>query len=63
MIDASIADIATVTDTPYDGGFDEIWLADHTQVEAFGAVDLFAIVHPRLTGRFPTGDRGQKPYG
>ena len=43
--------------------FDEVWLADLTQVEAFGAVDLFAIVHPTLEGRFATGDRDQKPFG
>jgi hypothetical protein len=54
---------ATETDKPRQHGFDEVWLADHTQVEAFGAVDLFAVVHPMLEGRFATGDWGQKPFG
>ncbi len=56
-------DLDTDTDTPDEGGFDEIWLADYTQVEAFGALDLFAIVHPELKGHFATGNWGQKPYG
>jgi hypothetical protein len=65
MLDASIADTAeqSETDALDLGGFDEVWLADYTQVEPFGAVDLFAIVHPTHKGRFPTGDHGQKPYG
>jgi hypothetical protein len=65
MVDASIADTvaSTATDLPIAGSFDEIWLADSTQIEAFGAVDLFAVVHPALAGRFATGDLGQKPYG
>jgi hypothetical protein len=64
-IDASIDsfDGATETDKPDDEGFDEIWLADFTQFEVFGAVDILAVVHPHLEGRFATGDRGQKPYG
>jgi len=64
LVDVSMDAVATGTETDRDGaGFDEVWLADHTQVEAFGAVDLFAIVHPMLEGRFATGDRGQKPFG
>jgi len=65
LVDASIeaVGLGTDTDTPDEEGFDEIWLADYTQVEAFGAVDLFAIVHPELKGHFATGDWGQKPYG
>lgn len=51
------------TETPEDGGFDEIWLAVCTQVEPFGTVDLFAIVHLTLTGHFATSDQGQTPYG
>jgi hypothetical protein len=48
LVDAGIGALtaATETDRPNEHGFDEVWLADHTQVEAFGAVDLFAIVHP-----------------
>jgi hypothetical protein len=65
LIDAAIGAITTGTETdrPREDGFDEVWLADYTQGEAFGAVDLFAIVHPKLEGRFATGDYGQKPFG
>jgi hypothetical protein len=65
LIDTSLDAMMTgaETDTPSDGGFTEIWLADYTQFEIFGAVDLFAVVHPELEGRFETGDHGQKPYG
>jgi hypothetical protein len=65
LVDAAIGAITagTETDRPNEDGFDEVWLADYTQVEAFGAVDLFAIVHPKLEGRFATGDYGQKPFG
>ena len=65
LIDTSLEAVTagTDTDTPSEGGFSEVWLADYTQVEAFGAVDLFAVVHPELEGHFATGDRGQKPFG
>jgi hypothetical protein len=65
LIDAAIGGVTagTETDRPKEDGFDEVWLADYTQVEAFGGVDLFAIVHPKLEGRFATGDYGQKPFG
>jgi hypothetical protein len=65
LIDAAIGAITagTETDRPKEDGFDEVWLADYTQVEAFGSVDLFAIVHSKLEGRFATGDYGQKPFG
>lgn len=66
MVDVSISDITrrgARTDQPDVGGFDEIWLADRTQVDAFGAVDLFAILHPTLEGHFATANQGQKPYG
>jgi hypothetical protein len=65
LVDTAIDALTTATETdrPSERGFDEVWHADHTQVEAFGAVDLFAIVHPTLEGRFATGDCGQKPFG
>jgi hypothetical protein len=65
LIDTSIGAIATgaETDAPRDGGFTEVWLVDCAQLEVFGAVDLFAVVHPELKGHFATGDQGQKPYG
>ena len=65
LIDTSIDAVAAGSDTdiPDEEGFNEVWLADYTQVEAFGAVDLFAVVHAELEGHFATGDAGQKPYG
>ena len=65
LIDTSIEAVAAGSDTDLPDGesFDEIWLADYTQVEPFGAVDLFAVIHPELKGHYATGDRGQKPYG
>jgi len=60
-IDAIVA--GAETDKPQPGGFDEVWLADYTQVEAFDGVDLFVLVHKDLEGHFATGDYGQKPYG
>jgi hypothetical protein len=63
LVDTTIEAMAGDTDPPTEGGFDEIWLADYTQAEVFGAVDLFALVHAELEGHFATGDQGQKPYG
>jgi hypothetical protein len=65
LIDAPLDSIAhgIETDRPNEDGFNEVWLADHTQVEAFGGVDIYAVVHPNLEGRFATGDWGQKPFG
>jgi hypothetical protein len=65
VIDTSLEAMTTgaETDTPRDGGFTEVWLVDYAQLEVFGAVDLFAVVHPELKGHFTTGDHGQKPYG
>jgi hypothetical protein len=64
-VDAAISDIVVgvTTDTPEEGGFDEVWLADYTEVDAFSSVDLFAVAHRTLRGSFATGNRGQKPYG
>jgi hypothetical protein len=65
LVDVAIGAVTagTETDKPDDDGFDEVWLADHTRVEAFCGVDLFPIVHPALEGRFATGDYGQKSFG
>ena len=65
LIDSTLDALMTgaETETPRDGGFTEIWLADYMQLEAFGGVDLFAVVHKELEGHFATGDRGQEPYG
>jgi len=53
---SDVTSAGTETDRPETGGFDEVWLADYTQVEAFGAVDLFAAVHPTVRGHFATGE-------
>lgn len=63
LVDTTIEDLGFVTDLPEEGGFDEVWLADYSQVEAYGDVDIFALVHGELEGHFATGNRGQKPYG
>jgi len=65
VVDTTISELALGedTDVPSRNGFDEVWLADCTQIEAFGAVDLFAVVHATLSGYFHTGDDGRKPFG
>lgn len=66
MVDISLADLAAgglQTDQPEPGSFHEVWLADRTQLDAFGAVDLFALAHATQKGHFATANRGQKPYG
>lgn len=64
LIDTSLDELGAFdTDRPAESCFTEIWLADYTQLDAFGAVDLFAVVHPTLSGHFATGNRGQKPFG
>lgn len=50
------------TDTPSPGGFDEVWLADHTLVDPFAGVDLYPLVHATLEG-LDVSSRDKKPYG
>jgi hypothetical protein len=45
-----------------ESGFTEIWIADHTQVEAYGCVDLFCLAPKELWGYYAGSDIG-KPYG
>jgi hypothetical protein len=52
-----------VTDRPNGTDFDEIWLADYTQLHVFGGVDLFPILHATLEGLFPVASEDRKPYG
>jgi hypothetical protein len=52
-----------MTDRPNGINFDEIWLADFTQLHVFGGVDLFPIVHPTVEGLFPVASKDRKPYG
>jgi hypothetical protein len=51
------------TDRPEDGGFSEIWLADGTQIEIFGGMDLFAALHPTADGGYDVASRDRKPWG
>jgi hypothetical protein len=44
-----------------DSGFTEIWLADHSEMEAYGAIELFCL-HPAEWWGHYVRDRG-KPYG
>ena len=43
-------------------GFSEIWLADHTEVEAYGSIELFGLFPIEFWGYHPNYSRG-KPYG
>jgi|SRR5215831_6895853 len=65
LIDCPLGEIAASfdTDRPNGSGYNEVWLADCTLVEAFGGVDIFPLSHPTLAGIFPVASRDQKPYG
>jgi hypothetical protein len=43
-------------------GFSEIWFADHTEVEAYGSIELFGLFPKEFWGHHPNHSRG-KPYG
>ena len=43
-------------------GFSEIWISDHTEVEAYGSVELFGLFPSEYLGYHPNYSRG-KPYG
>jgi hypothetical protein len=43
-------------------GFSEIWIADHTEVEAYGSIELFGLFPIEFWGRHRNYYRG-KPYG
>jgi hypothetical protein len=38
-------------------------LADGTQIEIFGGMDLFAVVHQTAVGLHDVASRDRKPYG
>ena len=44
-----------------ESGFTEIWLADHSETEAYGAIELFCLYPNEWWGHYAR-DRG-KPYG
>jgi len=45
-----------------DTGFEEIWISDHSTIDAFGDVDLFGIYPEHLAGYYGL-TVGRKPYG
>jgi hypothetical protein len=45
-----------------ESGFSEIWIADHTELEAYGTIELFGLVPDTWWGHHPCPHRG-KPYG
>jgi hypothetical protein len=46
-----------------DAGFSEVWLADHTQLDAYGAVRLIGLYPRRIWGLHHQPSFLQKPYG
>jgi hypothetical protein len=55
--------VATVTDRPHPGGFDEVWLADGTQIGMYRALDIFPVVHQTLDGIFDVGQPRPEAVG
>ena len=45
-----------------ESGFSEIWIADHTETDAYGTIDLFGLVPRKWWGYHPAPWAG-KPYG
>lgn len=54
---------AHLSDDYHDTGFVEIWLADHTQVEAFRAVRLVGLYPREHWGLHNQPSLSGKPYG
>ncbi len=44
-------------------GFDEIWIADYTCEEAYGAIDLFCLHPPEWWGYYERHGHSWKSYG
>lgn len=44
-------------------GFDEIWIADYTGLEAYGDIELFCLYPPEWWGFYERPNPGRKPYG
>ena len=65
LVDTTIDAMVTgmETDRPEDGGFNEVWLADGTQIDIFGGMDLYAVMHPTADGIYDVASRDRKPYG
>lgn len=44
-------------------GFDEIWIADYTGLEAYSAIELFCLYPSSWWGYYERSNPTQKPYG
>ena len=44
-------------------GFDEIWIADYTGVEAYGDIELFCLYPSEWWGFYARNNPGRKPFG
>jgi hypothetical protein len=51
-----------VLETCVQSRFSEVWVADHTETEAFGRVELFGLFPEEYWGYHPNPSHG-KPYG
>lgn len=43
-------------------GFTEVWIADYSEIEAYGSVELYALQHPTLSGHQHI-NKYKKPWG
>lgn len=55
--------IYDLSDDFTDHGFHEIWIADHTGLEAYGDVELFCLFPSELWGYYQRPWPERKPYG
>ena len=67
FIDCPISDLFLLDDSLKQDfesyGFDEIWIADYTREEAYGAVDLFCLYPIEWWGFYEGTGNSWKPYG
>ena len=68
LMDVSLDEISFILkDTPREdyatSGFSEIWLADYTNIDAYGGVNLFGLCPETLWGYRPKASMSKKPYG
>ena len=67
LTDASLSNIMPALDVPEDDfndqGFDELWIADYSSMDAHGTTDLYALYPARLRGFYRRHNFDTKPYG
>jgi len=68
LIDCPLNDLRPILDRSLQQdfssyGFAEIWLADYTDVEAYGSIELFGLSPRKWWGHHSGPDRDGKPYG